>query len=220
MGVKRRILVAAKVYPQRKKSFVEGWLIVFLFRRALITTSFVVVLSPLLFAQFPMPTQRQQEDLQPARIRELVSKYCRLDYEGMRLDPQAWGKFQPLVWWTAAPAYNKIDVVARYTADDAAEDHGKYSVTVHYRLLGTFDPSFGYVREPEGATQDVFYSVTSENTEWRIADADNTLPHPSRAAMLKWLTQQIAAAQDPAVKTRYQISLETLQAQSGSPFAR
>ena len=34
-----------------------------------------------------MPTQRPQEDTQPAQIRELVSKYCRLDYDGARLNP-------------------------------------------------------------------------------------------------------------------------------------
>ena len=83
-------------------------------------------------------------------------------------------------------------MIARYTVDsEPTQDHGKFSVTVHYRLLGTFDPALGYVREPEGTIQDVYYSVTSQNTEWRIADIRQPLPHPSRAAMLKWLTSQI-----------------------------
>ena len=168
-----------------------------------------------------MPTQRPPEDTQPAQMRELVSKYCRLDYEGGRLDPAMWPKFQPLVWWTSPQPYTKINVIARYTVDPVpTQDHNKFAVMVHYRLLGTFDPAFGYIREPEGTVQDVYYSVTSQNTEWRIGDSDNPLPHLSRAAMLKWLTAQINATQDEALKARYQSALEHIQQQSASPFAR
>ena len=190
-------------------------------RRVVIAIALLFSASGLLFAQFPMPTQRPQEDTTPMQVREIVSKYCRLDYEGLRLDPQAWPKFQPLVWWSSLPEVSKINVIARYSVDpQPTENHGKYAVTVHYRLLGTFDPALGYVREPEGTTQDVYFSVTQQNTEWRISDADNTLPHPSRAAMLKWLNQQISTISDEALKTRYQNALEHLQQQSGSPFAR
>jgi hypothetical protein len=190
-------------------------------RRAVIITAFLLSASGAVFAQFPMPTQRPQEDTQPAQLRELVSKYCRLDYEGGRLDPKMWPRFQPLVWWTSAQPFTKVDVIARYTVEfEPSEDHSKFSVTVHYRLLGTFDPGLGYVQEPESTIQDVYYSVTAQNTEWRISDADNTLPHPSRAAMLKWLTEQINTTQDAAMKGRYQNALDHLQQQSGSPFAR
>ena len=190
-------------------------------RRAVIVAAFLLSASSVVFAQFPMPTQRPQEDTQPAQLRELVSKYCRLDYEGGRLDPKMWPKFQSLVWWTSPPPFTKVDVIARYNVDpEPSEDHNKFSVTVHYRLLGTFDPGLGYVQEPEGTIQDVYYSVTSQNTEWRISDADNTLPHPSRAAMLKWLTDQVNTAQDATMRSRYQNALDHLQQQSGSPFTR
>ena len=66
----------------------------------------------------------------------------------------------------------------------------------------------------------MYFSVTQENTDWRIADSDNNLPHPSRAAMMKWLTAQIAATQDQTLKERYQGALDQLQQQSASPFAK
>jgi hypothetical protein len=180
-----------------------------------------VVIPVLSRAQFPVPTNRGGEDAEPAQTRELVSRYCRLDYEGARLDPQAWPKFQPLVWWKSNPAYTQIDVVARYTVDlPPASDHSKYSVPVHYRLLGVYDVTTGYLREPDGSNQNVDFAVTTENMESRIADAENTSPHPSRAAMLKWLNEQIGATQDSATKTRLQNALQQLQAQSGSPFAK
>lgn len=194
---------------------------VFSRRRLLPGALFLILGSQSLFAQFPLPTQHQLEDTTPAQVRELVSKYCRLDYEGARLDPNAWPKFKPLVWWTAAPQYSQIDVVARYVVDaEPASEKGRYTVSVHYRLLGTYDLANGYVPEPTGAMQNVDFTVSSENNEWRVADADNALPHPSRAAMLKWLNQRIASTQDAAATERYQRAVTLLQAQPASPFAK
>jgi len=191
-------------------------------RSLLLTFSFALVAPMPLLAQFPVPTTRQLEDTQPAQIHELVSKYCRLDYEGARLDPQAWAKIEPLVSWKSAPDYTKINVVARYKVDmpDASSSHNKFTVSVHYRLLGTFDLATGYLPEPPGSDQDVAFIVTSDNGDTRIADAENTLPHPSRATMLKWLNEKLSAAQDDAAKKRYQDAVQQLTAQSASPFAK
>ncbi|MFZ0314702.1 MAG: hypothetical protein WAL85_18490 [Candidatus Korobacteraceae bacterium] len=193
----------------------------FSIRRVLLGFALVVAAPGFLFAQFPVPTQHVTEDPEPAQIHELVSKYCRLDYEGARLEAQTWAKFEPIVWWKANPSYTRIDVVARYSVDLPPEaSKGKYVVSVHYRLLGTYDLATGYVRELQVSNQDVDFLVSSENSEWRIADAENTSPHLSRAAMLNWLNQQISAAQEPAAKIRYQDALKQLQAQSASPFAK
>jgi hypothetical protein len=164
---------------------------------------------------------RPSEDTQPTEVRELVSKYCRLDYEGARLDPEQWTKLAPLVWWHSNPDFNQVNVISRYTVDpEPVSSHGKYKVSIHYRLLGTFDLVNGYVPELEVANQDVDFLVSSENTEWRIAQADNTLPHPSRAAMLKWLNAKLATIQDERVKARYQDAIDQIQKQSASPFAK
>jgi len=185
------------------------------------TALFLLGAGTLLQAQFPVPTQRQLEDQGPPQMRELVSRYCRLDYEGSRLDPKAWSKFQPLVWWREAPKYSQIDVVARYIVDpEPAARNNKYVVSVHYRLLGTYDLANGYVPEPEGSMQNVDFVVSPENTDYRIADAENTFPHPSRAAMLKWLNEQLASEQNAAVKERLQRAVTLLSAQSASPFAK
>lgn len=190
------------------------------YRRVLLAVAFLVS-AQFVLAQFPVDLNHASSDAQPAQIRELVSKYCRTEYEGARLDQQSWSKIQPLVWWRSSPEYTQIDVISRYTVDNEPEsNHGKYTVAVHYHLLGIYDLATGYVPEPGGTTQDVSFLVTSENTEWRISDAENTYPHPSRAAMLKWLNDKISTTQDDAAKARYQDALKQLQAQSASPFAK
>lgn len=169
---------------------------------------------------FPLPLGHG-EDTKAEQARALVSQYCRLDYAGARLDPQLWPKIQPVVWWKTNPDYTHIDVISHYTVENEPElANGKYTVTVHYQLLGRFEPGIGYLRAEARSNQDVDYTVTAVNDEWRIDDANPNFPHPSRAAMLKWLNDKISTAQDPSSKNLYQDALSKLQAQSGSPFGK
>jgi hypothetical protein len=172
-------------------------------------------------SQMPLPLGHVEQDTKAEQIRELVSKYCRLDYAGARLDPQGWTKLESLVWWKANPVYMQMDVISRYTVEtEPVMTHGKYTVTVHYRLLGRFEPAIGYTPEPANSTQDVEYTVTVANDEWRVDDAEPNFPHPSRAAMLKWLNDKISSTQDASAKNIYEEAVRRLQAQSGSPFAK
>src|SRR5450759_4259009 len=190
------------------------------FRRFVLPMIFVFAAGSAARAQFPLPLNRIEQDTRAEQTRELVSKYCRLDYEGARLDPQAWTKFQPLVWWKTNPEYTQIDVISRYTVETTPLlAHGKYTVTVHYRLLGRFETGIGYSHEMANSTQDVDYIVTAVNEEWRIHDAEPNFPHPSRAAMLKWLNDKIGTTQDSSAKNIYKEALRQLQTQSASPFA-
>ena len=172
-------------------------------------------------AQFPLPLGHVEQDTKAEQMRELVSKYCRLDYDGARMGPQGWPKLQPLVWWKTNPDYTQMNVISRYTVETApVSAHGKYTITVHYRLLGRFETGIGYSREAANSNEDVDYVVTAVNDQWRIDDAEPNFPHPSRAAMLKWLNDQISTTQDSAAKNLYQEAVQKLQAQSASPFAK
>jgi len=189
-------------------------------RRFVPMLAFILGASCCLVAQstMGMPLGHVEQETKSADVRELVSKYCRLDYEGDRLDEKSWAKLQPLVSWRSNPEYAEINVISRYTVDtDPPSNKGKFAVTVHYRLLGSYNLGTGYVPEP--ADQVVEYTVTDSNGDLQITDSENNLPHPSRAAMLKWLNDKLNATQDDKAKLRYQQALKQLQAQPASPFA-
>jgi hypothetical protein len=190
------------------------------FRRFLLSVVLLFAVGSAAQTQdIPLPSGRAEPRAE--QMRELVSKYCRLDYAGARLDPQSWAKLQPLVWWKANPDYTQTNVILRYTVETAPVlTHGKYTITVHYRLLGRFEPGIGYAPEPANSNEDVEYTVTAVSSEWRIDDAEPNFPHPSRDAMLKWLNDKVNTTQDAVAKGVYQRALQQLQAQSGSPFAK
>jgi hypothetical protein len=181
---------------------------------------FVLAAGALSQAQFDMPLNHPGQDTTPQQVHELVSQYCRLDYEGARLDPQTWAKLESLVSWKTNPDYEHIDVIARYTVEATpVVAHGKSTVKVEYQSLGQFETGVGYSRRAE-SSKVVEYTVTGENGEWRISDAEPNFPHVSRAAMLRWLNEQIGTTQDPNAKNLYQETLRQLQVQPASPVTK
>ena len=189
--------------------------------RSLKLPCFFLLLSGIAVAQFGVPLDHTDARLEPATVRELVARYCRLDYAGARLNPADWQKLQPVVSWTSNPDYSLFMITARFDVDtDAVPEHGKYVVVVHYRLLGKFDLAEGYSLDSANHVEDVRYTVAEVNGEWRITNVEPGYPHPSKAATLQWVNGKLAAAKDEASKMIYQNALDRLQLQKVSPLAK
>jgi len=172
----------------------------------------VLLLAPSAPAQFGVPLDRDESRAQPAHIRELVAKYCRLDYEGARLGTQDWPKIGTLVTWRTNPDYPLVNVISRFTIDqDPVFEHGRYAVGVHYRLLGRFNVGEGYSKDAANSNEDVVFTVAQTGGEWRITEVEPNYPRPSKAATLKWLNDSLAKAQDSAAKVVYQQAIGELE---------
>ena len=170
-------------------------------------------------AQFGVPLNRSDLKLEPATVREMVARYCRTDYAGARLNPADWPKLQPLVAWRANPDYTLYMVTSRFDVEsEVVPEHGRYVVTVHYRLLGKYDLAEGYSQESANQVEEVQFVVTETNGDWRIAEAEPSYPHPSRASALQWLDKKLADEKDPMSKTIYQHAIEKLQSQKSAPL--
>ncbi len=114
-------------------------------RLAFVSLAFLVAGFGSAEAQFGVPLDRNEPKLESAAAREVVERYCRMDYAGARLNPADWPKLQPLVAWRSNPEYPLMMVTSRFDVDqEPVLEHGKYSITVHYRLLGRYDLAEGY----------------------------------------------------------------------------
>jgi hypothetical protein len=183
--------------------------------------AFLIGSGALVHAQFGVPLNHSDPKLEPASVRELVAQYCRMDYAGARLNPADWVKLEPLVAWHANPDFLLFMTTSRFDVDnDPVPEHGKYQVTVHYRLVGRYDLSEGYSHESANQIEDVRFTVSEVNGEWRITEVEPGYPHPSRAAALQWASKKLAETQDPATKASYQSAVEQLQTQRSSPLAK
>ena len=181
----------------------------------------LLTLSAVTVAQLDMPLHSTDPKLEPAMVRELVARYCRLDYAGARLNPADWPKLQPIVSWTSNPDYSLFMITTRFDVDtDEVPEHGKYVIVVHYRLLGKFDLSEGYSIDQVSKVEDVRYTVADVNGGWRITDVEPGYPHPSRAATMQWLNGKLADAKDVASQTIYQDAITRLKTQNASPLVK
>jgi hypothetical protein len=169
-------------------------------------------------AQFGVPLGRTDPKLESVAARELVGRYCRVDYAGARLYTSEWPKIEPLVSWRSNPEFPLMMVTSRFDLDaEPTLEHGKYLISVHYRLLGKYDMAEGYSNESANKIQDVQFVVAEVNDDLRIIDIEPSYPHPSRAAVLKWLNKRLADDQDLASKTMYQHAVQDLQPPKPSP---
>ncbi len=190
-------------------------------RLAVVSIALIVLASASASAQFGVPLDHTDPRLEPVTVRELVARYCRLDYAGARLVPSDWPKLQPTVAWPTNPDYSLFMVTARFDVEaELTSEHGKYSVTVHYRSLGKFDLSEGYSEDPGALVQSVVFTISEVNGEWRITEVEPNYPHPSRAAALQWINLKLSQTKDPATMSIYQHALQDLKAPNGSTPAQ
>jgi hypothetical protein len=188
---------------------------------AVVALAFILLASIGASAQLGVPLNHSDPKLEPVTVRELVARYCRLDYSGARLVASDWPKLEPVVAWRTNPDFPLFMVTSRFDVDaDLGFEHGKYQVVVHYRLLGKYDMTEGYSEEALNQIQNVLFTVAEVNGEWRITEAEPNYPHTSKAAAVQWLNQQMSATQDAMAKTIYQNALDVLQAQKASPLAK
>jgi hypothetical protein len=184
-------------------------------RTGIVLLTFVAAVVAAAEAQYGVPLNRNDEKLEPVTVRELVARYCRMDYAGARLNPADWPKLQPLVAWPANPDFSLMMVTLRFDVDaEPVPQRGKYLVTVHFRLLGKYDMAEGYSPRPASAVEDVQFVVAEVNGDWRITDAEPNYPHPSRSVLMQWLNKKLDETQDPAAKVIYRQAVEQLQAQA------
>lgn len=141
-----------------------------------------------------------------AEQRQVVGRWCRLDYDGMRLTPDAWSKFAPLTTLKNNPEFRGIQIVSRYQVLPA--ERPSVEASVAYVLIGHFELGPGFTRE--SGTTTVNYRIADRDGQLVIADVEPARPHVSRQAALAWLKQQREAATNDPDRMQLDAAIQAL----------
>jgi hypothetical protein len=166
-----------------------------------------VLLAAFACAQsMPLPTRSSR---QPSR--SVVSSYCRMDYQGLRLDTESWPRMKPLTTWKENPDWQGFTVVSQYDLLSANDGLRSATVEVQYSVLGHFEPGIGFVADPR--RDQVTFRLKDVESEWKIDQLDPPInPHVSKPRAIAWLKSALTAEKDRANRLAIEKALKDLGA--------
>jgi len=123
----------------------------------------------------------------------LLSNYCRLDYEGARLQADGWKRFKPLTSIRGNPDFDKVFVVTRY--DIQTTEGATDLLLVNYKVVGFYDMSEGYTAR---STNDaVSFRTQEQGGNMIVAEISSQVPHVSPRAAIEWMNLRVADPKTP-----------------------
>jgi hypothetical protein len=127
---------------------------------------------------------RSFSDLAAAQ-KVLLSNYCRLDFEGARLEAEGWKRFKAYTAMRANPEYTRVTIVSRFDVE-SPETPSEY-LTVRYQMMGFYQKDEGYT--PALETDRVEFRVQEQNGNLLVAGATPDGPHVSARAAVTWMNR-------------------------------
>jgi len=122
-----------------------------------------------------------------ASQRILLSNFCRLDYEGARLQATGWNRFKPFTSLRANPGFERVVVVTRFDIESVEQPSA--AVRVNYKAVGYYDFNDGYI--PALANDMVIFRTQEQNDDLVIAEISPASPHVSPRTALEWVTARM-----------------------------
>lgn len=123
-----------------------------------------------------------------AAQKTLLSNYCRLDFEGARLEASGWSRFKPFTSLRANPEFNRIVIVTRFNIDTPEQPVEELSAS--YQIAGFYQEDEGYTAQP-GSGQ-VTFRVQEQNGDLLVTEVRPESPHVSPRAAIAWMTLRLA----------------------------
>lgn len=191
-------------------------------QRRIYSLVLLVVLSTLALAQYGANAQsgvklrgRSFGDLFVAQ-KVLLSNYCRLDFEGMRLQPSGWSRFKPYTSVRSNPEFTQIVVVKRFdieSPEDATE-----LLHVNYQTVG-------FYRERDGFTaaaikEQVAFRVQEQSGDVIITEVNPETPHVSPRSAIAWMNMRLTDPKTSELERAYLKDAINQLTKSSSPPAQ
>lgn len=179
-----------------------------MFRR-MFFVGFMLSVSLCAAAQYQVPNLRLKTrsvaELQ-ADERTLIGQWCRSDYEGARLSPDGWKKFDAVTSLKSNPDFNSIYVISRYQMNPPERVSMEASVT--YSVIGRYELGIGYTLLSD--TRDLNFKFSDKSGDLQISEIDPPQPNVSKPAFIAWLKTQLANAKSVSEKMPLQQALDQL----------
>lgn len=162
-------------------------------RRSLLVLLFLFSLATAALAQYganPQPgvqlRGRSYSELYAAQ-RMLLSSYCRLDFEGARLQPGGWNRFKPYTSMRENPDFSRVVVVTRF--DIETPDQPSELLNVNYQAIGYYQMGEGYTAD--ATNERVEFRAQEQRDSLMITAMDPTGPHVSPRSAIAWINLQL-----------------------------
>jgi hypothetical protein len=164
-------------------------------RRRLLSLLFLFVLISAALGQagsvMPQIPLSGSNDIDMAtKKRVLISNYCRLDFEGMRLRPDGWNRLKPYVTMRTNPDYSRVVIVSRFdveTPEETAE-----VLYVNYREVGYYDELDGYAAFATSERVEFHIQEQQHGNEVLVTEISPGMPHVSPRAAIAWMNLRLA----------------------------
>jgi hypothetical protein len=122
----------------------------------------------------------------------LLSNYCRLDFEGARLQTAGWNRFKPFTSLRANPEFTRVIIVTRF--DIETPEQPAELLYANYQAVGFYQEEEGYTAA--SANDRVAFRVQEQNGELLVTEVRPETPHVSPRAAVAWMNMRLA---DPKI---------------------
>ena len=166
-------------------------------RRRPLALLFWFVLTSAALAQFGSAPQpgvklrgRSFSELFAAQ-KTLLSNYCRLDFEGARLEASGWNRFKPYTSLRANPEFNRVVIVTRFNIESPEQPVDELSAS--YQSVGFYQEGEGFT--DEASSDQVTFRVQEQNGDLLVTAIRPESPHVSPRAAIAWMNVRLANPQ-------------------------
>lgn len=117
----------------------------------------------------------------------LLSNFCRLDFEGARLQAAGWNRMKPFTSLKSNPEFERIVVVVRFDVETV--EHPSETARVIYKAVGYYSESEGYTAL--SANDYVVFRIQEQHGDLMVTQITPPAPHVSPRVAVEWMTLRL-----------------------------
>lgn len=109
--------------------------------------------------------------------KEVVTRFCELDFEGHRLSSNTYTQIAPLIMYPEEPGWDRVLGIHEYEITSETIEGKTAKVTVRYEIAGVWPQNIEIKNEYRNDT----FNLNQENGAWKISEY---IPYPRVSSSL------------------------------------